>query len=248
MPETVKAYISKDVFMTKPELGMTTTCGAVALQGAKPRSNAEIVDRVTIPSQQLLRVNLLTSFPQLVSQGLIILGKASMSEFCGLRADHLSPGYSAVNGQTQSPYIKGGVDKNDVFAGSAVGVAAGFTPLSLGTETCGSVVMPANRAGIYAIRATVGSTPSDGSLRMSEAFDEIGAMAKAPEDLIPLLEGLYKESARQKFPQDGLGLLGNEWKGMTVGFVDPGQWKVLDWPDKKHDPADDQIVSAVSSL
>ena len=177
-----------------------------------------------------------------------------MSEFCGLRADRLNPGYSAVNGQTQSPYIKGGVDKDDVFAGhsspggsstgSAVCVAAGFSPLALGTETCGSVVLPANRAGVYAIRATVGSTPSNGVLRMSEAFDEIGVMAKAPEDLIPLLEGLYSESVRPNFPRDGLGLLGNEWKGMIVGFVDPKEWKVLDWPDKKHDPADEQIVSA----
>ena len=181
-----------------------------------------------------------------------------MTEFCGLRANMITPGYSAVNVQTQAPYIEGGLQKDDYFAGhssaggsstgSAVGVAAGFSPLSLGTETAGSVVLPANRAGVYAIRPTTVSTAMDGICRISKAFDGIGAIAKSSEDLIPLLEGILSEEARARLPREGLGALGKGWRGMSVGFVHPHKWKVIDFPNKKHELAEDQIVRKYAPL
>lgn len=176
-----------------------------------------------------------------------------MTEWCGTGAADIGPGYNAINGQTQSPYIEGGVKKDDFFAGhsspggsstgSGVAVAAGFSPLSLGTETAGSVVLPANRGGLYAVRPTIGSTSVEGIFRISKAFDGIGVMAKSSADLTPVLEGLFTEEARSELPKEGLNALGKEWKGMSVGFVDPHVWKVLDFPDKKHDPLEDQIVN-----
>jgi len=70
---------------------MDTTCGAHALVGGVAMKNATVAQR-------------------LVDAGMIILGKANMTQFCGLKMQPISPGYSPVGGQTQSPYVAGGVD------------------------------------------------------------------------------------------------------------------------------------------
>jgi amidase len=165
---------------------MPTAAGAVVFENAYAKKDAGVIDR-------------------LLQQGLIILAKASMTEFCGLKATCMTAGWCGVNGQTQSAYIPGGVRKDDVFygrstpgessSGSAVGVSAGFAPLSLGTETSGSICMPANRAGLYSVKVTHGSVPLDGVSALSEEFDGLGAMAKSVGDLELLIHALNGSKA-----------------------------------------------------
>lgn len=218
--------VIKDVFMASRELGMTTTAGAVAFENSYGQRNAAVVDR-------------------LLDLGMIILGKASMTEFCGLKATRMTAGWNALNGQTQSPYIYGGVKQEDLFigrstpggssSGSAVAVAAGFAPLALGTETSGSVCMPANRAGIYSIKASLEAvTIDDGVFRLTREFDGVGGMARCPADLEALMRGVMGPSLAE--------VPSLSWSDVSVGFVDPNVWDALQFQVDGKEDVRQQIV------
>ncbi|OKL59330.1 hypothetical protein UA08_05396 [Talaromyces atroroseus] len=217
--------IVKDAIVTSKALGMPTTAGAVAFKDAYGKKNAGIIEL-------------------LMDGGLIILGKASMTEFCGLKATCMTAGWSAINGLTQSAYIAGGFRKDDLFcgrsgpggssSGSAVGVSAGFAPLSIGTETSGSICMPANRAGLYSMKGSRGSIPMDGLFNLSQDFDGLGGMAKSPEDLemlMNLLNGNH-DSETQSL----------DWEDISVGFVDPVEWNAFGFHKSRDEDVEKQIL------
>ncbi|PWY96124.1 amidase [Aspergillus sclerotioniger CBS 115572] len=214
--------IVKDAIITAKSLGLPTTAGAVAFKDTYGKQNAAVIDH-------------------LLDQGLIILGKASMTEFCGLKAFCMTAGWSAVNGMTQSAYIQGGFRSDDLFigrsgpggssSGSGVGVSAGFAPLSIGTETSGSICMPANRAGLYSLVATRGSVSMEGVFSLSSGFDRLGGMAKCPEDLALLMRVLN-------------GTRGEEgmWGDVRVGFVDPVVWDAFGFQKERDEDVERQIL------
>ncbi|KAL8903550.1 MAG: hypothetical protein Q9207_003855 [Kuettlingeria erythrocarpa] len=75
-------------------------------------------------------------------------------------------------------------------SGSAVGVAAGFAPVSIGAETDGSVVQPATRAALYGLKASHGSTEPGGVLPGALSFDSLGGFAKTRADLVEVMSSL----------------------------------------------------------
>ncbi|KAI0806447.1 amidase signature domain-containing protein [Xylaria sp. FL0064] len=84
-----------------------------------------------------------------------------LKEYAGMKTEEMMPGWSAYGGQTISPYV-GPIKRNEKILGHsapggsssdpAVAVAAGFSPLALGTETIGSIVTPSVRAALYCYR------------------------------------------------------------------------------------------------
>ncbi|PWY84435.1 amidase [Aspergillus eucalypticola CBS 122712] len=210
--------IIKYAIITSESLGLPTTVGAAAFKDTYGRKNACIIDI-------------------LLDHGVIIFVKASLTEFCGLKATCMTAGWSAVNGQTRSAYIKGGFRSDDLFigrsgpggssSGSAVGVSAGCAPLSLGTETSGSVCMPANRAGLYSIIATRGSVPMDGIFRLSKDFDKLDLGL-----LMPLLNGTRLVSAK--------------WSDVSVGFVDPIVWDAFGFQKSQDKYVESQIRAQIT--
>jgi amidase len=167
--------ILKDVILTSRSLGMPTTAGSHALLQTSGLVNADVVDK-------------------LLAAGLIILAKANLSETWGPKGlPYMLPGWSAVGGQTQSVYVKNGLDPDDVILGNssplgsstgcAVAVSAGYAPLAVGEETSGSLVAPANRAGLYALKTTPSSIDMKGVFPISKTFDTLGPMAKCPKDV-----------------------------------------------------------------
>jgi amidase len=106
-----------------------------------------------------------------------------------------------------------------------VGVSAGYSPLALGTETDGSLVQPAARAALYALKPTPGSVKVDGTWTLSSRFDAIGAMAKSVTDLTIVTELLHTDRVRSTLPADGYASnLTKTFKGLKVGFLDPAEW------------------------
>ncbi|KAJ5928417.1 amidase signature enzyme [Penicillium verhagenii] len=202
--------VLKDSFVTASELGMSTTAGSYAFLGAKASQNGAIVQR-------------------LIDAGLIILGKANMTEFAGMKMTMMMPGWSAHGGQTLSPYV-GQIEENEKIlghsapggssTGSAVAVAAGFSPLAMATETVGSIVTPSTRAGLYALKPTAGVQDTTGLYCMTEFFDSPGPMAKSAGDVRVLAEILLGRSLRS--PGMELG----SWDGLSVGFLDPRVWNM----------------------
>jgi amidase len=102
-------------------------------------------------------------------------------------------------------------------------VAAGFAPIGIGTETDGSVVYPATRAGLYAIKPSLGAIPLEGAMPVNPAFDTHGAMAKSTQDLADIFEVIMGG-------EDFSGRSGRTWKSFSLGFVDPKLWQLL--PDE----------------
>ncbi len=103
-------------------------------------------------------------------------------------------------------------------SGSTVGVAAGFAPVSIGTETLGSIVQPASRAALYGLKASLGWTNTAGVLPGGSSFDCLGGLAKTPLDLANLMSVLMGG-------RDFSNSLKSSWFGVNVGFVDATLWE-----------------------
>lgn len=133
-----------------------------------------------------------------------------------------------MGGQTQSPYVRGGVAKGEKLlghstpagssSGSCVAVAAGFAPLSLATETDGSVTQPAGRASLYGMKVTVGALSTEGTSPVSSLTDSLGSVAKTTQDLAALI-GIM-------MGVDYTPFLNQSWQGQRIGAVDPLAWEL----------------------
>ncbi|MEU6754704.1 amidase, partial [Spirillospora sp. NPDC046719] len=135
---------------------------------------------------------------RLRAAGAVIVGKTTTHEFA-----YGASGDTAVNGPSRNPHdpsrISGGSS-----GGSAVAVAAGMVPLALGTDTGGSVRIPAAFCGVAGFKPAYGAVPTEGVFPLSVSFDHVGVLAATaadcrtayrvltgrPEDVQPRHEGL----------------------------------------------------------
>jgi len=89
--------------------------------------------------------------------GAVILGKTNLSEWANFRSFFSTSGWSGRGGLAHNPYS---IDRNACgsSSGSAAAAAANFAAVSIGSETDGSIVCPANVNGVVGIKPTVGLT------------------------------------------------------------------------------------------
>ena len=138
--------------------GLPNTAGSPALQNFIPQKEAAVIAR-------------------LKSEGVQILGKTNMHE--------LAFGVTSNNqhyGPVRNPY------DNERFAGgssggSAAAVSARIVQASLGTDTGGSMRMPASLSGVIGFRPSPGRYPTEGVTPISHTRDVIGPMALTMEDI-----------------------------------------------------------------
>src|SRR5438046_10068791 len=99
---------------------------------------------------------------KLRAAGAVILGKTTLSEWANFRSFFSSSGWCGRGGQCNNPYA---IDRNPCGSSSGSGAApsANLTAVSIGTETDGSIVCPANMNGLVDIKPTAGLLSSDGS-------------------------------------------------------------------------------------
>lgn len=126
------------------------------------------------------------SVRKLTGAGAVCLGALNMDEY--------AYGFTTENshyGPTHNPHnlehVAGGSS-----GGSAASVAAGMVPLTLGTDTNGSIRVPSAFCGIFGIQATYGRFSRSGALLFAESFDRIGPFARSVRDLamsFDLLQG-----------------------------------------------------------
>ncbi|KAM5350321.1 hypothetical protein ACJ41O_006826 [Fusarium nematophilum] len=214
-PVTETILGAQDVVDTEPALNMSSTWGSLALAGTHPKKNAKVINL-------------------LIDAGVIILGKTSMSEWGWFRGENIPSGWCAVSGQGQTPYVLGGFKDGDTpsghsnpsgsSSGSALTVAAGFAPISIGAESTGSLVMPACRAALYTIKPTIGIVPGDGCLSISLHHDTLGPMAKSARGIADLLDAIVDRDATS-VPDGGFAAsLTGKWDNIRVGVLDPKDW------------------------
>ena len=147
--------------------GMTTTAGSLALEGSIPSQDAYIA-------------------AQLKAAGAIVLAKANMSEWAYFRGYAASSGWSARGGQCRMPYA---LNRNPCgsSSGSGVAVSANLVPLTIGTETGGSIMCPSSINGVVGIKPTVGLWSRSGIIPISHSQDTAGPMARTVRDAAILL-------------------------------------------------------------
>ncbi len=158
--------------------GMTTTAGSMALEGSIPPQDAFISQRLR-------------------EAGAIIIAKANMSEWAYFRGYRATSGWSARGGQCRNPYA---LDRNPCgsSSGSGVAVSASLVPLTIGTETGGSIMCPSSINGVVGIKPTVGLWSRSGIIPISHSQDTAGPMARTVRDAAILLGPLTGVDARDE--------------------------------------------------
>jgi amidase len=185
----------KDNIATADKL--ETTAGALALVGARPREDATIARRLR-------------------EAGMVILGKASMSEWAYFKSTPASSGWSARDGQSRNPYA---LDRTPCgsSSGSAIAVAANLVAVSIGTETDGSITCPAGINGIVGIKPTVGLTSRAGVIPISASQDTVGPFGRTVADAAIVLGALVGVDPRDPATQASAGKSHTDY----TKFLDP---------------------------
>ncbi len=109
--------------------------------------------------------------------GMVVVGKANLSEWANIRDNHSISGWSALGGQTRNPYA---LDRNPCgsSSGSAAAVAAGLVDHAIGTETNGSISCPASANGIVGFKPSVGLVSRTHVIPISFTQDTAGPMTR----------------------------------------------------------------------
>ena len=103
-------------------------------------------------------------------------------------------------------------------------MAAGYAPLSVGTETDGSLVCPAGRASVYTIKPTIGVVSQKGLIPVSHTMDSAGPMGKTPYDIAALMD-ILRENDAPGYPAGGYTSVLPSYMGeFSVAAVDYTDW------------------------
>jgi Asp-tRNA(Asn)/Glu-tRNA(Gln) amidotransferase A subunit family amidase len=119
---------------------------------------------------------------KLRAAGAVIVGKLNMHE-AALGADNLNPHFGACHHPQRHGYTPGGSS-----GGSGAAVAANLCSAALGSDSMGSVRIPAAYCGVYGLKPSFGAISPRGSVAVSRRLDHIGPLARSARDLGLLLQ------------------------------------------------------------
>jgi aspartyl-tRNA(Asn)/glutamyl-tRNA(Gln) amidotransferase subunit A len=121
---------------------------------------------------------------RLRASGAVILGKTLLDEGA-LGTATINPHFGAAQNPWREGYVAGGSS-----GGSAVAVAAGLAAFALGSDTLGSVRIPASHCGLYGLKPTFGEISTGGLVRAARRLDCVGILARSVPDLAVVLQVL----------------------------------------------------------
>jgi len=195
--------------------GELTTAGSRILEGWRPPYSATVVERV-------------------LAAGAVVMGKTNMDEFAMGSSTETSY-YGPTRNPRDASRVPGGSS-----GGSAAAVAAGMTPLALGSDTGGSIRQPAALCGVVGIKPTYGLVSRYGLIAFSSSLDQVGPFARGVADAALLLEVIAGHDPRDStsLPLDSPSLL----RGLDDGVAG----KRIGVVRELIEGADDDVVAQVT--
>lgn len=199
-------YAAKDLFDVK---GLPTSAGCHLLEITAADKSATVIDKLD-------------------AAGMVMLGKTNTVQFAyggaGINHDHGTP----HNPWHEHHHVPGGSS-----SGSGVAVASGMAPVALGTDTGGSVRIPAALCGIAGLKTTVGQVSRAGVYPLSWTLDSVGPLARSVQDLAWMYEGLQgpdnaDPTTAGRAIHNVCDSLSQGVKGLRLTFPERGFWDGVD--------------------
>lgn len=184
----------KDVFCTK---GVRTTCGSPLFSDYVPDYDAAVVERLR-------------------ESGAVLLGKTGMHELAyGITSTN--PHFGAVRNPWNPDHVPGGSS-----GGSGCAVAAGMAFMAMGSDTGGSIRIPASFCGTVGLKPTTGRVSRYGVLPLDFTLDHMGPLARSVRDagvVLNVLAGFdgRDESSSREPVSDYVPAPGVSIEGLRVG-------------------------------
>ncbi|MCZ6873908.1 MAG: amidase [bacterium] len=206
-------FAAKDLFDVK---GLPTTAGSDLLS-----------DNIAPADATVIR--------QLRQSGMILLGKTHTVQFAyggvGINHHHGTP----HNPWHKTHHVPGGSS-----SGSGVAVAAAMVPMALGSDTGGSVRIPAGLCGVVGLKTTVGQVSRAGVFPLSWSLDSVGSLTQCIEDAALVYQAMRGIDTADHTtlgcqPQDVISALKDGVKGLRLAFAESVFW----------DDANTEVVHAV---
>lgn len=202
---------------------MHTTAGSIALRDHYADEDAFVVKK-------------------LKEAGAIIMGKGNLTEWANFIAIGMRNGHSSSGGDVLSCYGPGKFDCGGSSSGPAVAAGANLAACGIGTETSGSIIMPATLASCVGIKPTIGLISRTGIIPLAFTQDTAGPICRTVEDAARMLSYMVGEDEK-----DPITYFAREWeghdytqyldvdglKGAKLGFLRKVYWDRLDEDGEK---------------
>lgn len=189
--------------------GFPTTCASRILEGYSPPYDATVVRR-------------------LADSGAVIIGKTNLDEFA-MGSSTENSAFQVTGNPWNEACAPGGSS-----GGSAAAVAAGMAPLSLGSDTGGSIRQPAALCGTVGLKGTYGRVSRYGLVAFASSLDQIGPMARDVRDCAVLMQVVSGHDPKDATtipgpPPDLTGGLDSGLEGFRVAVpASFGKWEMDD--------------------
>ncbi|MBC2124565.1 amidase family protein [Listeria innocua] len=163
---------------------LPTSAGTVALKDWVMEKDAAIVDK-------------------LKTNGALILGKTNMSEWAAAMDDGVPNGYSGKKGRSKNPYSSE-LDPLGSSSGSATAATCDFAAIAIGTETNGSIILPAGAQSVVGFKPSQGLVSNEGIIPLSSRFDTPGPLTRTVTDAYLTTNVLMDEASQTPLSKDAL--------------------------------------------